>query len=50
MNFHNSKIMKFMRLIHAKSVEYWWGLTSVIDYLIDFDLLCDTCDYSILIC
>ena len=42
MNFHNSKIMEFMRLINAKSIEYLWGLTSVINYLIDFDLLCDT--------
>ena len=24
-NFHNSKIMKFVRLIHARSIRLWWG-------------------------
>ena len=24
-DFHNSKIMEFMRLIYAKSIGFWWG-------------------------
>ena len=27
MNFHNSKIMEFMGLIHVKSIGLRWGLT-----------------------
>ena len=24
-DFHNFKIIKFMKLIHAKSIGFWWG-------------------------
>ena len=38
-NFHNSKIMEFVGLIHARLIGFWWDPTDVIFSLIDW-LLC----------
>ena len=38
-NFHNSKIMKFVRLIHARSIVLWWG-PYIWDFSSDRQLLC----------
>ena len=53
-NFHNSETLKFVRLIHARSIGFWWDPTyvafSLIYWLLCFINLLRSMTYTRLFC